>query len=344
MKSIFAYTQQELSAWLTGRSWPAYRANQILPWVYQHGITDWALMGNIPLKLRQELAQHFYLRRANLQKALHCKDGTIKLLLSWPDGADTETVLMFEGDRRTVCLSSQVGCTVGCAFCASGLSGLERSLQASEIVEQVILAREQLSQDDRISNVVIMGMGEPLANYQNTLRAVKAINAEWGLGIAARRLTISTIGLPEQIRQLAHQPIQLTLAFSMHAGDDNLRSKLIPWAQKISLDEIFSALDYYYRQTHREITLEYVLLDGVNCSLADADKLARWSKRTRCNINLINYNPVAETGFRSPSKAAVRAFMDRLHKCGVNVHLRKSRGSEIDAACGQLRRRRRNTK
>jgi len=184
-----------------------------------------------------------------------------------------------------------------------------------------------------------MGMGEPLANYENTLKAVRIINADWGLGVGARHITISTIGLPKQIKKLAHESLQVTLAVSLHAGDDQLRCRLIPWANTTSLAEIFSAIDYYFEKTHREVTLEYVLLKGVNCSSADADKLIQWVKRSRCNVNLINYNPVAETGYQPALPETARAFMERLRRRGVNVHLRQSRGADIDAACGQLRRR-----
>jgi 23S rRNA (adenine2503-C2)-methyltransferase len=183
-----------------------------------------------------------------------------------------------------------------------------------------------------------MGMGEPLANYDNTLKAVRIINADWALGIGARHITISTIGLPKQIRRLAREELQITLALSLHAGDDELRRKLIPWAKKFSLEEIFAAIDYYYQQTHREVTLEYVLLEDVNCSITDADKLAQWARRSRCNVNLINFNPVTQTGFQPASDTTIREFRQRLQDRGVNVHLRQSRGANIDAACGQLRR------
>ena len=296
-------------------------------------------MVNLPKELRQRLEADFCLGQGRPVKKQTSRDGTVKLLLQWADGARTETVLILDRRRRTVCISSQVGCAVRCFFCASGKSGLERSLQAGEMVEQVRWAGGELDPPERMSHVVIMGMGEPLANYQETLKAVKIINARWGFGIGARHITLSTIGLPKQIKKLAHEPIQITLAVSLHAGDDALRQKLIPWAKDIPLKELFEALDYYYQKTHREVTLEYVLLEGVNDALEDADRLAQWARRSRCHVNLINYNRVEGCGYRAVSAKAARAFMVRLKQRAINVHLRRSRGTEIEAACGQLQKR-----
>lgn len=338
MKNISGIDRDEFCQWLSEHSIESYRADQILQWIYRRGVSDYALMNNLPGRLRELLAKNFLLRSGSVQKTVSSPDGAIKLLLRWRDGALTETVLMEAGTRRTVCVSSQVGCPVRCVFCASGLDGLQRSLEAGEIVEQVLRAQEQLQEGERISNVVVMGMGEPLANYDETLKAVKIINADWGPAIGARHITISTIGLPDQIRKLADEPLQITLAVSLHAADDELRSELIPWAKKIKLEEIFASIDYYYQQTHREVTLEYVMLEGVNCGNNHADKLARWAKRSRCNVNLINYNTVVETGFKNATKKTITVFMQRLKDNGVNVHLRRSQGGKINAACGQLRR------
>jgi len=337
LKSILSLERQELLGWLAERSYPSYRVDQILEWIYKREIDDYQSMSNVPGELKELLSNNFALRRARLREKHESADHAVKLLLQWPDGALTETVLMKTEKRRTVCVSSQVGCPVQCAFCASGQEGLERSLEAGEIVEQVLWAEGQLEEKERISNIVIMGMGEPLLNYENTIKAMRIINAEWGLGIGARHITLSTIGLPEQIRRLAHEPLQITLAVSLHGGDDELRGHLIPWARKIKIKDIFAAIDYYYENTHREVTLEYVLLDGVNCASRHADSLARWAKGSRCNVNLINYNPVADMPFKAPAPPTVKAFMNRLKEQGVNVHLRRSLGTEIKGACGQLR-------
>jgi len=339
MENILGYSQEELAAWAKSHSYPAYRVKQIQEWVYRQHVDTWERAGNLPRGLREDLSRDFLLRQGVLQEVIECDDQTKKLLLCWQDGALTETVYIPEAERRTVCVSTQVGCPVQCAFCASGLTGLERSLEAGEIVEQLFWVQEQMEPGQRISHVVIMGMGEPLANYENTLRAIRILNAEWGLGIGARHITVSTVGLPSAIRKLAQEPMQITLAVSLHAATDALREQLIPWAVKFKLKELFAAIDFYYQQTHREVTLEYILLAGVNASLRDADELARWAKRSRCNVNLINYNEVAQTGFQPAMPETVQAFMRRLADQGVNVHLRKSRGRSIDAACGQLRRR-----
>jgi 23S rRNA (adenine2503-C2)-methyltransferase len=338
MNSIIQTTREELRKCMTDHSFPAYRADQILQWVYKHRATDWRRMTNLHADLQQFLSEHFSLRQARLEKKQSAADGAVKILLRWPDDARTETVLIPDDPRRTVCLSTQVGCPVGCAFCASGLTGFERSLAAAEIVEQLLWIQQDLKPYDRISNVVFMGMGEPLVNYENTLQAIRRINADWAFGIGARHITLSTIGLPKQIRRLAHEDLQITLAVSLHAGDDQLRQTLIPWAKQFPLDRIFAAIDYYFQHTRREVTLEYVLLEGVNTSPADADNLARWAHRSRCNVNLINYNPVTETEYSPANAETAGRFLHRLQRRGVNAHLRSSRGADIDAACGQLRR------
>ena len=335
---LLDFTLNQFQDWLDSKGLPGYRAEQIIRWVYQHRADGWAAMSNLPRELCDQLADAFELYQADLHKVSLSEDGTRKLLLRWPDQSLTETVLICVGRRRTVCISSQVGCAVGCTFCASGMEGLERSLTAGQIIEQALWVQKQLSPKERISNIVMMGMGEPLANYRHVLDAITTFNATWGLNIGARHITISTIGLPEKIRKLAHEPLQFTLAVSLHAGDEKLRQQLIPWAKNISIKELFDAIDYFYRQTHREVTLEYVLLDGVNTSRADADQLAYWSRQTRCNVNLINYNEVAELPYHRASSQIARMFQQWLKAAGVNVHLRPSRGREIDAACGQLRR------
>ena len=339
MPSILEYTREQLSLEFTRRGFPGYRADQVVRWVYERGATDWDAMSNLSRPLRAQLAAEFTLRSAVVQSVVTARDGTSKLLLRWPDAALTETVVMPGPKRHSACLSSQIGCPVECAFCASGIGGLQRSLTAGEIVEQACWAQQQLPSGQRLSNIVIMGTGEPLANYAATIKAITIINAPWGLDIGARHITLSTVGLPAQIRKLAREPYQITLAVSLHAADDDLRRQLVPWAQNTTLQELFDALNDYYQATHREVTLEYVLLDGVNCSAADADRLAHWARQTRCNVNLINYNPVCETGFHRAAPETASAFLQRLQKHGINTHLRRSRGTDIEAACGQLRRR-----
>lgn len=317
-----------------------YRANQITEWVYQHGAAFFEAMSNLSKPLRQWLGEQFTLYTARIIRRLLSDDGVIKLLLQWPDEQTSECVLIPDHDRRTACIGSQVGCPVGCRFCASGLGGLRRNLTTGEIVEQVLhLSREAAADGGRLTNIVFMGTGEPLANYEAVLAAIRTINAPWGPNIGARKITLSTVGLPKQIRRLAGEGLQLNLALSLHAPTDDLRRELIPWAKGISLDELAKACEYYFATTGREITLEYLLLGEVNDHRTHAEQLVRFARRFRCNVNLIRYNPVAELPYARPTGEAAATFQQYLRDRGVNSHLRTSRGLDIDAACGQLRRR-----
>lgn len=249
----------------------------------------------------------------------------------------TECVMIPSDGRTTACISSQVGCPVGCRFCASGLGGLDGNLSAGRIVEQV-WRLGQLQGVGRISNVVFMGMGEPLANFGAVKRAVETIAAPWGLGIGARKITISTVGLPAAIERLAQElELPVTLALSLHAPNDELRRQLIPWSEHTTIDALIGACDVWFKKTGREITLEYILLGGVNDQEEHAKELGRVTKRLRANVNLIRYNEVADLEFRRPQSRDVLRFQEVLRECGVNAHIRASRGRDIEAACGQLR-------
>ncbi|MCG3138258.1 MAG: putative dual-specificity RNA methyltransferase RlmN [Phycisphaerae bacterium] len=329
-----------LLAQLLGTAPPAFRVKQLQQWIYQHKIADFAEMTNLPADWRIRLAQQANLTQATVVADQSASDQTRKLLLQWLDGATSECVLIPDGERRTACISSQVGCPVKCAFCASGVDGLQRNLTAAQIVEQAWrLATISQQQGGRLSNIVFMGLGEPLANYTAVLAALRIINAEWGLGIGARHITISTVGLPSQMRRLAEEDLQVTLALSLHAPDDELRKQLIPWAERVTIAELIDAGCYYFERTGREITLEYILLEGVNNHVEQARQLARITRQMRSNVNLIAYNPVVDLGFGRPSADSVQGFCNWLRDAGVNAHVRTSRGLDIDAACGQLRRR-----
>lgn len=329
----------QLHADLAEAGQPRFRADQLADWVFHRRADNWDQLSNIPKQLRGDLALRYRFRRSRVQQSHTASDGAGKLLLEWPDGALTETVLIPDGKRLTVCVSTQVGCAIGCRFCASGLDGLQRSLTADEIVEQVIRAGQAVPSRS-VTHVVFMGTGEPLLNLPAVLQAVTILNAEWGLGIGARHITISTVGLPDGIAELAAAPFQITLAISLHAPTDELRRSLIPLANTISLKQLFTAIDRYFAQTHRQVTLEYVLLKGVNDQREHAERLAELAKRARCHINLIRFNGVAETGFQPPSTQTIRQFADWLGTIGASVTIRKSMGGDIDAACGQLRRQR----
>jgi len=341
----------ELEAQLEVGGEPTYRARQVVGWIFQRLVTDFEEMTDLPAALRERLDREYSILAARELDRSMAADGTIKTLLQWPDGATTETVMIPSEDRRsggparqrrTVCLSTQVGCDVGCRFCASGIGGAQRNLSVGEVVEQALRVAQHLEeQGDRLSHVVFMGMGEPLANYDVTVAAVRHLNARWGLGLAQRRITVSTVGLPTQIERLSQEGLQITLALSLHAPNDELRRDLIPWASGVPLARLLTACETYFRSTRREVTLEYCLLANTNDSQEHAAQLAAIARRLQAHVNLLLYNPVENLPFSRPTKARAHGFLAELRRLGVNAHLRQSRGLETDAACGQLRRRHR---
>jgi len=349
-RHLLGTTLDAFTAWCAGHDLPAYRARQVLEWVYGKDVTGFESMTNLAKPLRKMLVEQWAVETSAVIRRQDAADGTVKLLLGWPDGARSECVLIPDGKRRTACLSSQVGCPVGCAFCASGQGGLKRQLTAGEIVEQAMRVRALASRavpgpggpadedPHRLTNIVCMGIGEPLANYKAVVTALRIINADWGMSIGARRITVSTVGLPKQIRRLAREDLQINLALSLHAPTDKLRQELIPWAKRVSIDELVAAGREFFDTTGREITIEYVLLGGVNDKLEHANKLVTLCRRMRCNVNVIRYNPVGGLTFERPKSSDAHRFVEQLRSRGINVHVRKSRGLDIEAACGQLRR------
>ena len=326
-------TLDEVRAALAEAGEKPYRADQLADWVYSKAVTDPARMSNVP----DGAAGMFAFLTSTVANRAESTDGTVKLLLDLHDGEQAETVLIPSPRRATACLSAQVGCAMGCAFCASGLDGLRRNLSAGEIVEQILHLRQ--ATDRKVTNVVFMGMGEPLANYEATVAAVRAVVDPKRFGISARRVTISTIGLPKQIRRLAREDLAVTLAISLHAPTDALRKQIVPHAARHSIGQILAAAAEFFQARKREVTLEYILLGGVNDHLTQADALARLAKRLRCNVNLISYNPVESLPFAPSAKSDADAFVKRLREKHVSATLRRSRGADIAAACGQLRRR-----
>jgi len=332
---VMDMTVAQLTGALAELHQPPFRARQVAKWVWQKHVTDFADMTNLSAGLRAELAEQLVILTARLAGRSDASDGTIKLLLELADGECVECVAIPAGDRLTACVSCQVGCAIGCSFCATPLDGLKRNLAAGEIVEQVFWLQAAASR--RVTNVVFMGMGEPLANYDATLAAVRAMIDPDRLGLSARHVTVSTVGLPKQIRRLAAEDIPITLAISVHAPNDALRRRLIPLAVRHSLADVISAAKAFYQTRHREVTLEYVLLSGVNDSPDCADELAGIAAQLRCNVNVIRYNPVEGLEFSSPDDKACKAFVERLVRRGANAHLRAGRGLDVSAACGQLR-------
>lgn len=338
-RSIFNFDPNSLVGVQPLQNQPNFRIAQIFQWIFERGATDFSQMTNLSLDLREALTANIPVYQSEVIREQRSSDGTIKLLLRWPDGATSECVLIPDEDRRTACISTQVGCPVGCVFCASGIDGLQRNLTTGQIVEQAMRVRQLCEPDERLSNIVFMGLGEPLANFQPTMCAVHTINAPWGMGIGARKITISTVGLPKQMKMVADEGLQVTLALSLHAPNDELRKTIIPWAERVTIESLIDAANYYFEKTRREITLEYILLGGLNDRVNHAHELAHVAKRMRSNINLIAYNPVSKLPYRRPAESDVVAFLGALRGRGVNAHVRRSRGLDIDAACGQLRRR-----
>lgn len=343
---IFDLTPEALTESFKAMGLPAFRSKQVLQWIYEKQVDSWDAMTNLGKADRIKLAEHFTICQGQTVRHQLATDGVQKLLVDWSGAKlpvvtntnnQTECVMIPSETRKTACISSQVGCPVGCKFCASGLDGVDQNLTSGQIVEQVWqLARMQ--DVGRISNVVFMGMGEPLANFNEVVKAVQFINAPWGMGISARKITVSTVGLPAQIRRLAEIDLPITLAISLHAPNDDLRRQLIPWADYVTIAQLLEAGQYFFRKTGREITLEYILLGRVNDQLEHAYELAKVARSLRSNVNLIRYNEVKGLPYKRPDTKDVLAFEEVLRDKGVNVHIRASRGRDIAAACGQLRR------
>ena len=327
----------EIEALVIACGGKAFQARQLAHWVYRHGVTAYDACRNLPAALREALGARLPLRSTKIATQVRADDGTQKLLLLLHDGEHVECVLIPEGERTTLCVSTQVGCPVACVFCASGLQGVKRNLSTGEIVEQVLHARALSGPERPLTNLVVMGMGEPMLNLDNLLRALERIHDPEGINLGARRITVSTSGFPERIRKLAEAPHAYNLAISLHAAEDALRQRLVPTA-KASVRELVAAAAHYFRKKGREITFEVVLLAGENDRPQDADAIVAATAGLPCTINLIPWNPVAQiAGLRRPSEAAVEAFAGRLLQAGLKVTVRRQRGADRDAACGQLR-------
>jgi 23S rRNA (adenine2503-C2)-methyltransferase len=334
---IYEFDAASLAAWCQSQGFPAYRADQIRRWIFGRRANDFAEMHDVPAALRTAMASEFSLFPAHRVKHQISSDGTEKLLLELHDGQFIECVLMRETDRRTVCISTQVGCAMGCVFCASGMLGLKRNLTTGEILEQVLSLDRLLDKGEQITNLVVMGIGEPLANLKSLIPALDTLNEKGGLGLGARRITISTVGLPEKIRELADLGKQYNLAVSLHAPNDELRDRLVPVNSKIGIDAILEAADDYFTITGRRITYEYVLLSGVNDAPEHARQLATRLQSRIAHVNLIPMNGVTELEFVAPTAPRTQEFVQVLESFGIPATVRKRKGADIDAACGQLR-------
>ena len=336
---LLDWSEPQLIDWLLERGWPKFRARQILTWIYQKRADSFDAMTDLPKGLRTQLTSAFEIFRSVTAAHQKSVDGTEKLLLQLADGGRIECVLLRDGPRRSICVSSQVGCAMGCVFCASGLDGVERNLSRGEILEQMLKLQRLLEPDDRLSHIVMMGMGEPLANLPRVLESLGvAKDSQYGLGISPRRITISTVGLPPAIDKLAESDSPYQLAISLHAPNDELRNRLVPVNKSIGIESIMQAADRYFQRTGRRLTFEYVLLGSLNDSVACAKELVSLLRGRTAMLNVIPYNPVPGLPYETPSPEAIHLFRKTLIDGGINVMFRQRKGDEIQAACGQLRR------
>ncbi len=328
-------TPRALRPWLAARAIPSYRAGQVLSWVYHRRVPSFAAMSDLPKALREELAQHFSIPHLVPSLVSGSKDGTRKLLFDLDATAAIESVLIPEPPRLTLCISSQAGCGMGCAFCATARLGLIRNLTAAEIIGQVLAAQAQLHGDERISNIVFMGMGEPLANYDNVVQAIEILSAPWGLGFSGRRLTVSTVGLVPQMRRLVTET-DVHLAVSLTATSDEQRERLMPINRRFPLAELLDVCRQLPIGERQRITFEYVLLAGINDTPHDATRLIRLLHGIRAKVNLIPFNPFPDAGFEPAPDDVVLRFRKALVAADIGTTIRRSRGRDIQAACGQL--------
>ncbi len=335
---LFDDIDQQLADWSATLNLPKYRTKQIKQWLIARRADDWQAMSDLPKSLRGELAEAFTLWSSTIARHTKADDGTEKLLLTLAGGGQIECVLLRDKVRRTVCVSTQVGCGMGCVFCASGLDGVDRNLTTGEIVEQILRLQHLLAADERLSHVVVMGMGEPLANLNALLPALDIVSAPDALDISHRRITISTVGLPKAINRLAKQDTHYRLAISLHAPNDELRNKIVPTNDKTGLEAIIKAADDYFAVTGRRLTYEYVLLAGLNDQAEHARQLGRLLAGREALVNVIPYNPVAGLPYETPSVHAQQTFRRILEEAGIAVRFRHRKGDKINAACGQLRR------
>jgi len=334
-RPILSVPDSELLDWLTTHGQKKFRQKQIRQWLIERRVTSFDEMTDLPATLREQLNREF--RFSSFEQVGHqiATDKTEKLLLKLADGELVECVLMRDPGRRTVCISTQVGCAMGCVFCASGLLGVKRDLSAAEIFEQVLVLHRLMEDDEKITNVVVMGIGEPLANYRNLMTALEVLTESFGLG--ARRITVSTVGLPARIREFADSGKQFNLAVSLHAPNEQLRTEIVPVNKGTGLQQILDAADYYFDRTGRRISYEYVLLSGINDGPEQAEELARLLRGRNAHVNLIPMNGVSELVMTAPGEPRTRAFLTTLEQRGIPATIRKRKGADIDAACGQLR-------
>lgn len=339
MQNIRHLTQEQLTETLKSMNEPAFRAKQVWEWIWQKHAASFADMSNLPKALREKLGEQFSLPSLSVDTTQQSEDGTIKSRFRTHEGHAIEGVLIPTDTRMTACVSSQIGCSLSCKFCATGYLERKRNLDFDEIVDEVALLNRQAEEatGKRLSNIVFMGMGEPLLNYKNVMKAIERITAEDGLAMSPRRITVSTAGVAKMIRQLGDDGVRFKLALSLHAANDEKRNVIMGINETNNLKSLIDALNYFYKKTKNEITLEYILFKDFNDSLKDADELIKIYRQVPADlVNIIEYNPIDLAKFEKPDEQKVETFMSYLEKNRVNARLRRSRGKDIDAACGQL--------
>ncbi len=338
LPSIYSLTFDQIKDWLTHEGEKPFRANQIYEWLYQSRVSTFDEMSNVSKALRTKLASQFSITTLETVVEQQSVDGTVKFLFELYDGHAIETVLMKHDYGYSVCVTTQVGCRIGCTFCASSIGGLVRHLEAGEIVAQVVKVQKMLDEsEERVSSVVVMGIGEPFDNYDQLVQFIRIINHEKSLNIGARHITVSTSGIIPKIYEFTNEKWQINFAISLHATTDELRSQLMPINKAYPLDELLKAVKYYTEKSGRRITFEFGLINGENDSVEEAERLAKLIKHLKCHVNLIPINYVMERDKQRTSKEKIFQFEKVLKKHGINVTIRREQGHDIDAACGQLR-------
>jgi 23S rRNA (adenine2503-C2)-methyltransferase len=338
-KNIRHLTLTELEQYFHTLGEAGFRARQVYEWIWQKHAGSFEAMTNLSKSLRQTLSEHFSFPALQIDATQYSADGTIKSRFRTHEGHLVEGVLIPTDERKTACVSSQIGCSLSCKFCATGYMEKKRNLDYDEIYDEVALLNEQSEKmfEKRLSNIVFMGMGEPLLNYKNVMKAIERISSPVGMGMSPRRITVSTAGVAKMIRQLGDDQVKFKLALSLHAANDRKRNEIMPINETNNIKALTEALNYFYQKTGNEITLEYILFKDFNDSMKDADELVKVFRQVPADlVNIIEYNPIEAAKFAKPDEATIQKFMDHLAKNRVNARLRRSRGKDIDAACGQL--------
>jgi 23S rRNA (adenine2503-C2)-methyltransferase len=338
MINLYSFSLNKLEEHLIQKGQKKFRATQLFKWIYEKNVDNFDEMSDISLSFREELKKEYCLIKPKIFLKQESTDGTVKLLLELEDGNKIETVLMRYNYGNVACVTSEVGCNMGCCFCASGLLKKKRELKVDELIGQVLVLNDILKdQNERITHVVVMGTGEPFDNYDNVMDFIRILNHPHGLAIGARHITVSTCGLVDKIRQYAHEGLQINLAISLHAPNNEIRNRIMPINHKYDINELMEAVKYYEKEAGRRVTFEYILLKDINDSKENAIELAKLIKGTLAYVNLIPFNPVNELKYKRSDRESVHEFLSTLMKHGVTATIRKEFGTDIDAACGQLR-------